>query len=266
MINSFRFFSRLLRRFLGLVETKEESPAVFFKMCPPLHFSFVKINTFYAGSIIYRQPGIDDVLRMCNKPQIFKSIIKPISVNMVNFKSVWDFPKESRIHNAMNKTIRFFTGIIKRKMKISPSTADHGNSLFENFPLFEYVNGVSSPADKTVKRANPPKVGHFVSRMFKDWFPCFHRSSYTRFLFGAQALFIFFLLNGCGISVGPQVQREIVFVHPGAPCRIAEDVEVEVTVKKPDGTSARQRQNIGGWMTLPPDVYDAVKAALEAKK
>lgn len=54
---------------------------------------------------------------------------------------------------------------------------------------------------------------------------------------------------------GTAVTHKLVFVEPGAPVRVAEEIAVDVTVKLPDGTDAIQKKNIGGKVLMDIDIY-----------
>ena len=67
---------------------------------------------------------------------------------------------------------------------------------------------------------------------------------------------------GCqGISLGPQVRTEYVVMHPGRPIQVLENTSVKGRVL--DGSGDAVQQDVGGWVTMPPDHWDAVKRALE---
>ena len=72
------------------------------------------------------------------------------------------------------------------------------------------------------------------------------------------------LLCGCGLTLGPTVKTEYVIVHPGKPLEVLENATVKGKVL--DGTADPVRQDIGGWVVMPQDHWNAVKRRLEAGK
>lgn len=72
-----------------------------------------------------------------------------------------------------------------------------------------------------------------------------------------------FLMNsGCtGLTLGPQVRTEYTIVHVGKPLQVLESSKVKGRVL--DGTGDAVDQDIGGWVVMPPDHWDAVKRTLE---
>lgn len=72
-------------------------------------------------------------------------------------------------------------------------------------------------------------------------------------------------LSGCtGLTVGPQVETRYLIIHPGRPLVVLDQVTVAGRVM--DGTGDAVKQDVGGWVMMPPDHWDSVKKALEAKK
>lgn len=76
------------------------------------------------------------------------------------------------------------------------------------------------------------------------------------------------VLPGC-VLFQPVKESDIVFVHEGAPGRVAESIVVKIAVQK-DGETFTDTQNIGGWPVMPPTTYDAlmrrIKFLLEENK
>lgn len=63
-------------------------------------------------------------------------------------------------------------------------------------------------------------------------------------------------------TIGPQVKTEFVIVRTGRPLEILENVTVRAR-RLEDETVARQ--DIGGWVCMPRDHWEAVRRALEKK-
>ncbi len=67
-------------------------------------------------------------------------------------------------------------------------------------------------------------------------------------------------LNGCALNLGPQTKTQVVIVKPGDPLTVTKNVIVEGQTLK---TEAMTKQDIGGWITMPREHFDAMKRALE---
>jgi hypothetical protein len=67
-------------------------------------------------------------------------------------------------------------------------------------------------------------------------------------------------LSGCGLSLGPQVKTQVVIVKPGDPLRIIENRKVKGQTLK---TEAATEQDIGGWIAMPEEHFQALKRAVE---
>jgi len=69
---------------------------------------------------------------------------------------------------------------------------------------------------------------------------------------------------GCtGVTLGPQVRTEYVIQHAGQPMKVLENKKVKGRVM--NGTGDAVEQDIGGWVMMPEDHWDAVKRGLEKK-
>lgn len=79
-----------------------------------------------------------------------------------------------------------------------------------------------------------------------------------------QYCLLILTLIGCGIlascSIGPQVATRFVLVKPGHPLLILDNVEV--TGKRLDDEATGQ-QDIGGWVAMPVEHFEALKRAVE---
>jgi len=67
--------------------------------------------------------------------------------------------------------------------------------------------------------------------------------------------------SGCGLTLGPVTKTEYVLIHPGKPLTALENKTVRARVL--DGTGDAVKQDIGGWIMLPPDHWEAIKKRLE---
>jgi hypothetical protein len=74
--------------------------------------------------------------------------------------------------------------------------------------------------------------------------------------------------SGCSsVTLGPQVRTQYVVLHPGKPMQALENVKVKGRVLNAGGTEAgvgdTVEQDVGGWIFMPQDHWDAVKRQLE---
>lgn len=76
------------------------------------------------------------------------------------------------------------------------------------------------------------------------------------------AMLICSLIVGCDLTLGPKVATKYTIVHPGKPLQILEPAKVKARLL--DGTGDPVTQDIGGWVCLPPEHWEAIKRALEA--
>lgn len=65
------------------------------------------------------------------------------------------------------------------------------------------------------------------------------------------------ILSGC---LTPKKETEFVIVHPGQPITILKNVKVEGQEMQ---SKAISEQNIGGWVTMPPDHWKVIDEILE---
>lgn len=73
------------------------------------------------------------------------------------------------------------------------------------------------------------------------------------------------LASGCqgGLTIGPRVKTEYVVLKPGAPIEVLRNVRVPGMTLK-DGL-VLDAVDIGGWVAMPPEHFEALRAAVEAK-
>ena len=73
-------------------------------------------------------------------------------------------------------------------------------------------------------------------------------------------------LTGCGLTLGPQVERETTWAKMGTPGRIVSDTEADVLVKV-DGKDVRSKANVRGMVVLDEPTYELLlKTYQEGKK
>lgn len=70
---------------------------------------------------------------------------------------------------------------------------------------------------------------------------------------------------GCDLTLGPKVKTEILILHPGSPCRILTPGKVRVQVLT-DKNGNTAMQDVGAWVAMPPEHWEAVKRTLEKAK
>jgi hypothetical protein len=70
----------------------------------------------------------------------------------------------------------------------------------------------------------------------------------------------FCAISGCGLTLGPTVKREFIVVKPGSPVLILENRTVEG--QRLDGQGPAN-VDIGGWVAMPQEHFDALKRAAE---
>lgn len=64
------------------------------------------------------------------------------------------------------------------------------------------------------------------------------------------------------MTLGPKVEAKAVIVHPGQPLRALENISVKAQTA--DGTQVSQ--DIGGWVAMPPEHWDAIKRVLDKEQ
>jgi hypothetical protein len=70
-------------------------------------------------------------------------------------------------------------------------------------------------------------------------------------------------LSGCGVTVGPRVETQVVILRPGNPVRILENRRMKSQALT--GSEEILSQDVGGWVSMPPEHWEAVKRQLEKK-
>jgi hypothetical protein len=92
------------------------------------------------------------------------------------------------------------------------------------------------------------------------------------FLLGVTTICL--LTSGCGLSIGPQTNTEVVVLKAGVPVRILDNKTVRVRTlaaeKVADVENAKgggiTKQDIGGWVAMPPEHWEVIeKKLLQAK-
>ncbi len=69
---------------------------------------------------------------------------------------------------------------------------------------------------------------------------------------------------GCDLTLGPKQKTNWVILHPGKPGQILRNTKALLNVFK--GHKEPVTQDIGGWIVMPPDHWEAVERALKEAK
>lgn len=77
------------------------------------------------------------------------------------------------------------------------------------------------------------------------------------------AMATFCASSGCDLTLGPKTKTVYVVVFPGKPLEVVEPATVKGRLL--DGSGDAVVQDVGGWILMPPEHWEAVKRALEAK-
>lgn len=66
--------------------------------------------------------------------------------------------------------------------------------------------------------------------------------------------------QGCsGFTLGPVVEKKAIIVRAGTAIEIVEQIKVEARILREDGPSDIFQQDVGGWITMHPDHWEALK-------
>lgn len=68
------------------------------------------------------------------------------------------------------------------------------------------------------------------------------------------------MLEGCGLTLGPTVQREFILVKPGQPVLILSNAKVRG--QRLDDGSVVDGQQIGGWVAMPREHWEILQPLL----
>ena len=79
------------------------------------------------------------------------------------------------------------------------------------------------------------------------------------------AMTIFCASSGCdGITLGPRVKTEYVVIHSGRPLQILQNKKI--TGRVLDGSGAAVDQDIGGWVAMPMEHWEALVRSLPVQQ
>lgn len=75
------------------------------------------------------------------------------------------------------------------------------------------------------------------------------------------------VLAGCSVTLGPMTEKKLVVVRPGVPVEILENRELDCRIlTDEDGVSDIFHQDVGGWIAMPPEHWETLKAEFERLK
>lgn len=67
------------------------------------------------------------------------------------------------------------------------------------------------------------------------------------------------LVSCRAVQIGPTIEQNYIFVHPGRPVKIAENKQVQVLY---EGQKEPVLLDVGGWYTMPPEHWAEVQKAV----
>jgi hypothetical protein len=79
-------------------------------------------------------------------------------------------------------------------------------------------------------------------------------NSRARCLLGLVLIGVASAIAGCGLTIGPVVERKVLVVKAGQPVRVLENVTVKAE-RLADGERLGE-VDIGGWIAMPPEHFD----------
>ena len=73
--------------------------------------------------------------------------------------------------------------------------------------------------------------------------------------------------GGCGLTIGPVVENKAIIVKPGVPIEILEGKKIKCHVMtEKDGEINVFKQDVGGWIAIPPEHWESLKKELAVAK
>lgn len=67
--------------------------------------------------------------------------------------------------------------------------------------------------------------------------------------------------SGCNLTLGPRTEQIYTIVYPGRPLQIVKNQVVTGRILEGGGTEAPVFQDVGGWVAMPVEHFDALKRA-----
>lgn len=71
--------------------------------------------------------------------------------------------------------------------------------------------------------------------------------------------FLLIFLFGCNLTLGPKVENKLIIVQPGVPVEILQNEELECRVLTDKDNSNVVKQDVGGWIAMPPAHWETLK-------
>jgi hypothetical protein len=68
-------------------------------------------------------------------------------------------------------------------------------------------------------------------------------------------------VSGCDLTLGPKVKTVYTLIQPGKPLEVLESMKARGRVVGSTGDPVMQ--DIGGWIVMPPEHWDAIERALK---
>lgn len=86
----------------------------------------------------------------------------------------------------------------------------------------------------------------------------------TRSCWAIWVFVLSLLLAGCsGLTIGPVVEKRLLVVRAGTPIEVTDQVRVHGRPLAGSSEADIVEMDIGGWIVMPPDHWEAVKRTLE---
>lgn len=77
-------------------------------------------------------------------------------------------------------------------------------------------------------------------------------------------LFLILVLCGCGLTLGPRVETNLIILKPGLPIEILENRTVKAhLLTDKEGAVKIFKQDIGAWISMPPEHWESIKKEME---
>jgi hypothetical protein len=82
-----------------------------------------------------------------------------------------------------------------------------------------------------------------------------------RVLLAAVAALCLLSLPSCDLTLGPKTKQVYTIVYPGRPLQVLENQTVTGRLLEDAGDGAPVRQDVGGWVAMPVEHFEALKRA-----
>lgn len=76
--------------------------------------------------------------------------------------------------------------------------------------------------------------------------------------------FVLACAGGCGLTIGPVIENRAVIVNPGVPVELLENRKIRChVITDKDGEIKILKQDVGGWVAMPPEHWQTLKNEME---